>query len=82
MRVSKVKLFEETMTEACGGLGGETSAIRSGFFVVLSVGDTDGLVFTFGFVSDGTAPTGAAGSPQIVCCGATGENALGGLGGW
>lgn len=69
MRVSKVRLFEDTGIGACW-LGRE--AIGLGSHVVSSeeeAGCAVGLVFTFGFVWASGTSTGAEGSPQVVCGG-------------
>jgi hypothetical protein len=66
MRLSKVKLSEDTGTEACE-LGRD--ATGSGFDVLSSVEEVDGavgLVFTFNSVWLSCAATGTAVSPQIV----------------
>jgi hypothetical protein len=66
MRLSKMKLSEDTGIEACE-LGRD--ATGSGFNVLSSVKEVDGavgLVFTFSFVWLSCAATGTAVSPQIV----------------
>lgn len=81
MRVSKVKLSEDTLIEV-GELGGKT--IGLGSQVVSSaeeVGGGEGLVFILCFVSADRAATGAAASPQVVCGGAVIDDVSGGGGG-
>jgi hypothetical protein len=80
MRVNKMRLSEDTGTEACE-LGGE--AMDSGFHIASSLEVLNcavDLVFTFDFVWLSCAAIGTADSPQEVCSGSSTDAALDGLG--